>query len=80
MMGQLSWHSINELVRGVVLQSIGKSRVWYAKLDDGSTVNVRSVSNSVLADGTKPRWTVEVVGNQTLTAQTGKAKSEVKFK
>ena len=46
MMGQLSWHSVNEFVLGVVLQSIGKFRVWYAKLDDGSTVNVRSVSNS----------------------------------
>ncbi|ELH1429880.1 TPA: hypothetical protein I8637_003076 [Raoultella ornithinolytica] len=35
---------------------------FYAKLDDGSTINLRNYSES--SDKTKARWTIDVIGNQ----------------
>lgn len=38
---------------------------FYAKLDDGSTINLRNYSES--SDKTKARWTIDVIGNQKLS-------------
>ncbi|CAI2008105.1 Possible hemagglutinin (DUF637) [Serratia proteamaculans] len=45
---------------------------FYAKLDDGSIVNLRSFSES--SDKTKARWTIDIIGNEKLNALQGKVK------
>ena len=57
-----------------------KMGIWFAELPDGTTINVRSVSSSTLPDGTKPRWTVEVINEKTFRPLVGKNRVEVKFK
>lgn len=53
---------------------------FYAKLDDGSIVNLRSFSES--SDKTKARWTIDIIGNEKLNALQGKVKkrTEIKFR
>ncbi|MFZ4255741.1 hypothetical protein [Raoultella terrigena] len=52
---------------------------FYAKLDDGSTINLRSYSE--ISDKTKARWTIDIIGNQKLSEiQGGKGKIEIKFR
>ena len=49
--------------------------VWVAKLENGTTLNVRSVSTSGAG-----RWTVEITGNSEIQSIMNKKKVEVKFK
>lgn len=53
---------------------------FYAKLDDGSIVNLRNFSES--SDKTKARWTIDIIGNEKLNALQGKVKkrTEIKFR
>lgn len=45
---------------------------FYAKLDDGSTINLRSYSES--SDKTKACWTIGIIGNKKLSEIQGKVK------
>lgn len=45
---------------------------FYAKLDDGSTINLRNYSES--SDKTKACWTIDIIGNQKLSEIQGKVK------
>ena len=49
--------------------------VWYSKLSDGSTINVRNVSTSGAA-----RWTVELISKEKFLKFVGRDRVEVKFK
>ena len=52
-----------------------KTGVWYIKLDDGTNINVRTVSSSQAG-----RWTVDIQGKSPLLELSGLSKMEVKFK
>ncbi|HCI6746672.1 TPA: DUF637 domain-containing protein [Klebsiella variicola subsp. variicola] len=51
---------------------------FYAKLDDGSTINLRNYSES--SDKTKARWTIDIIGNQKLSEIQGKVKKKIEIK
>ena len=55
---------------------------WYIKTADGATINVRSKSSTPLSDGSKPRWTIEIIEDKQLNKLTidDKLKREIKFK
>lgn len=59
---------------------------WYIKTADGATINVRSVSSNALPDGSKPRWTIEVIDDKKLQSMINDKASlrnlprEIKFK
>ncbi|NHB62291.1 hypothetical protein C5472_14505 [Photorhabdus sp. RW14-46] len=51
---------------------------YYAKLANGSTVNLRKVSTS--ADRTKARWTIEIIGDEQIGKLQDKVKKPVEIK
>ncbi|HDJ1441042.1 TPA: DUF769 domain-containing protein [Serratia rubidaea] len=53
---------------------------FYAQLNNGSTVNLRNVSES--SSKTQARWTIDIIGNEQLNALQGKVKkrTEIKFR
>jgi len=73
-----------QLAGGKELQQVTQNGVamegrYFVKLDDGTTINVRSVSESTLTDGTKPRWTIDVINTEKFKPLVGKKEVEVKF-
>ncbi|MDO9436647.1 hypothetical protein [Hydrogenophaga sp.] len=48
--------------------------VWFSKLDDGTTVNVRSVSSSNVG-----RWTIDVQNRDVFSPLVGRDRVEMKF-
>ncbi|MDO4907900.1 hypothetical protein, partial [Neisseria sp.] len=68
---------------GKLISVPNQSGRWYIKTADGATINVRSVSSTVLPDGSKPRWTIEMVGDKKLNQMTRhqpNQRLEIKFK
>ncbi|QMT36293.1 hypothetical protein [Neisseria wadsworthii] len=58
-----------EKLGGGKLTSVSHSQGrWYIKTAEGATINVRSVSSSPLPDGTKPRWTIEIIKDKKLNS------------
>ncbi|PHM26635.1 DUF637 domain-containing protein [Xenorhabdus ehlersii] len=68
------------LTGGVPLTQVpNKAGVYFAKLADGSTINLRAVSAS--ADKTKARWTVEIIRDkQFQVSNDAKRNVEIKFR
>ena len=58
-----------EKLGGGKLTSVSNSQGrWYIKTVDGATINVRSVSSTPLPDGTRPRWTIEIIKDKRLNS------------
>ncbi|HEI8867541.1 TPA: hypothetical protein SLG40_003075 [Serratia odorifera] len=51
--------------------------VYYAK-KDGVTINLRKYSSS--DEKTKARWTIDIIGNESLEALQGKVKKRIEIK
>ncbi len=72
-----------QLAGGRSLQPTSKPGVFFTTLDDGTTINVRSLSSSRLPDGNQPRWTVDVKGIEQVEQAANKKSGttfELKFK
>lgn len=50
------------------LNATKNPNIWNIKTADGATINVRSVSSTSLPDGSKPRWTIDIQGDQKLNS------------
>lgn len=61
------------------VESAVKPGTWTAKVDGNTAVTIRKNSTSTLADGTKPRWTIDYKAPDVESVNT-KDKVEMKFK
>lgn len=57
-----------EKLGGGKLTERSPGQVWAIKTAEGATINVRSVSSTPLPDGTKPRWTIEIIKDKRLNS------------
>ncbi|QCR10414.1 hemagglutinin [Brenneria rubrifaciens] len=57
------------LTGGAAFKETLPGRVWTAELTDDSKITLRSGSSS--SDKTKARWTVDIIGNESLNALQG---------
>ncbi|MEJ8820415.1 DUF637 domain-containing protein, partial [Variovorax humicola] len=74
---------VNDLTGGAALNPVAGNppNVWLARLADGTTVNLRSVSSSVIgATGREARWTIDVKDNPQLAGVIARDRVEIKFK
>lgn len=71
-----------EKLSGQKFNKTANPNVFNIKTADGTTINVRSISSSLLPDGSQPRWTIEILKDQKLKQLTNanKPKWEIKFK
>ena len=72
---------VDELTGGAQLSPKGNPpSVWTTTLSDGTTVNLRSTSNSTVGStGAQPRWTVDVINNPSVQAVSPRPRIEIKF-
>ncbi|ESH86953.1 filamentous hemagglutinin outer membrane protein [Cupriavidus sp. HPC(L)] len=73
---------VRDLTGGIPLTPKGNPpRVWTATMSDGTIVNLRSVSSSVVdASGARARWTVDIINSPSIKSSSARPRVEIKFK